>query len=140
MQGCPGYALGDREFDQPLWGGGSIDGAFMDTAAILMNLDLIVTSETATAHLAGALGVPLRVPLPFMPDWRWPLDRDGSLWYPRSGCFARRVPAIGPGCSSGQKRRSCNFSARRGTVQLEFADSRGTFPRYASKVSSPEAS
>jgi hypothetical protein len=70
--------------------GGSVDtehGAFMDTAAIMKNLDLVVTSDTAVAHLAGALGVPVWVALPFSPDWRWMLDRTDSPWYPTMRLF-----------------------------------------------------
>jgi len=62
-------------------------GPFMDTAAVMMNLDLVVTSDTATAHLAGALGVPVWVTLPFVPDWRWLLDRNDSPWYPTMRLF-----------------------------------------------------
>lgn len=68
-------------------------GAFMDTAALMMNLDLIVTSDTAIPHLAGALGVPVWLALPFLPDWRWLLDREDSPWYPSMRLF--RQPAIG---------------------------------------------
>jgi len=57
-------------------------GAFMDTAAIMQNLDLIITSDTSIAHLAGALGVPVWVALPLAPDWRWLLARRDSPWYP----------------------------------------------------------
>ena len=53
-------------------------GPFMDTAAVLKNLDLVITSDTALAHLAGGLGVPTWVALPFVPDWRWLLDRPDS--------------------------------------------------------------
>ena len=56
--------------------------AFLDTAAIMMNLDLVITSDTAVAHLAGALGRPVIVALQHVPDWRWLLDRDDSPWYP----------------------------------------------------------
>ena len=69
---------------------GEIDtehGAFMDTAAIMMNLDLVITSDTSIAHLAGALGVPVWVALPYMPDWRWLLDRSDSPWYPTMRLF-----------------------------------------------------
>jgi tetratricopeptide (TPR) repeat protein len=57
-------------------------GAFVDTAAAMKNLDLVITSDTATAHLAGALSVPVWVALGFAPDWRWMHDRQDSPWYP----------------------------------------------------------
>ena len=60
---------------------------FMDTAAIMMNLDLVITCDTSVAHLAGALGVPVWVAIPFTPDWRWMLDRDDSPWYPAMRLF-----------------------------------------------------
>jgi tetratricopeptide (TPR) repeat protein len=56
--------------------------AFADTAAVMANLDLVITSDTAVAHLAGALGRPTWVPLKRIPDWRWLLDRADSPWYP----------------------------------------------------------
>jgi len=56
-------------------------GAFMDTAAILSQIDLLITSDTSIAHLAGALGRPAWVLLNKMPDWRWLLDREDSPWY-----------------------------------------------------------
>jgi hypothetical protein len=62
-------------------------GAFLDTAAIMQHLDLVITSDTAHAHLAGALGVPVWVALQFVPDWRWLLARDDSPWYPTMRLF-----------------------------------------------------
>jgi tetratricopeptide (TPR) repeat protein len=56
--------------------------AFMDTAALMMALDLVICSDTAAAHLAGALGRPTILMLPAVPDWRWMLDRPDCLWYP----------------------------------------------------------
>jgi len=56
--------------------------AFIDTAAIMSTLDLIITSDTSVAHLAGALGCPVWVVLKHVPDWRWMLDRSDSPWYP----------------------------------------------------------
>jgi tetratricopeptide (TPR) repeat protein len=67
-------------------------GAFVDTAAIMMNLDLVVTSDSAVAHLAGALGVPVWVPLAFAPDWRWMLGRNDSPWYPTMRLFRQDAP------------------------------------------------
>ncbi|MCY2989818.1 MAG: tetratricopeptide repeat protein [Planctomycetota bacterium] len=62
-------------------------GAFTDTAAIMLNLDLVITSDTAVPHLAGALGVPVWVALPFAACWRWLLQREDSPWYPTMRLF-----------------------------------------------------
>jgi len=61
--------------------------AFLDTAAAMTALDLIVTSDTSIAHLAGALGRPVWVALRLVPDWRWLLDRSDSPWYPTMRLF-----------------------------------------------------
>ena len=60
---------------------------FSDTAAIISNLDLVISVDTSVAHLAGALGKPIWVLLPFIPDWRWLLDREDSPWYPTARLF-----------------------------------------------------
>ncbi|PWC83817.1 hypothetical protein TSH100_19855 [Azospirillum sp. TSH100] len=75
-------------------GGGIAD--FADTAAIMANLDLVVSSCTGPAHLAGALGVPLWVALPFSPDWRWLTGRDDSPWYPTARLFRQPAPGDWP--------------------------------------------
>ena len=72
--------LADQEFDT-----GS--DSFLDTAAIIANLDLVITSDTAIAHVAGALGSPTWLALQHVPDWRWQLDRPDSPWYPRMRLF-----------------------------------------------------
>ena len=66
-------------------------GPFMDTAAIMKNLDLVITSDTATAHLAGALGVKVWVALRIGPDWRWLAERQDSPWYPSMRLFRQSV-------------------------------------------------
>ncbi len=75
--------------------------AFMDTAAVMMLLDLVVTSDTAVAHLAGALGRPVWVVLPFAADWRWLRDREDSPWYPTLRLFRQERPGDWPGVMQG---------------------------------------
>ncbi len=57
-------------------------GAFMDTAAIIANLDLVITSDTSLAHVAGALGAPVWLALPAGPEWRWRWQGSSTPWYP----------------------------------------------------------
>ncbi len=64
---------------------------FADTAAALANLDLLVTVDTAVAHLAGALGKPVWILLTHNPDWRWLLEREDSPWYPTARLFRQNV-------------------------------------------------
>jgi len=64
---------------------------FADTAALIDNLDLVIAVDTAAAHLAGALAKPTWVLLPKVPDWRWMLNRDDSLWYPTMRLFRQPI-------------------------------------------------
>jgi tetratricopeptide (TPR) repeat protein len=66
--------------------------AFLDSAAVMQNLDLVVTSDTVLAHLAGALGRPCWVALKYLPEWRWLLGRDDSPWYPTLRLFRQPSP------------------------------------------------
>jgi hypothetical protein len=65
---------------------------FADTAGLIENLDLVVSVDTSVAHLAGALGKPVWVLLPFAPDWRWMLDRPDSPWYSGARLFRQSEP------------------------------------------------
>jgi Flp pilus assembly protein TadD len=97
----PHRSLPSRDVLQPLADAGATlvdlqppSGDFADTAAIIEQLDLVVTIDTAAAHLAGALGKPTFVLLPwFKTDWRWMQDRTDSPWYPSMRLF--RQPTHG---------------------------------------------
>ncbi|MEG4114041.1 MULTISPECIES: tetratricopeptide repeat protein [unclassified Microcoleus] len=65
---------------------------FADTAAVISQLDLVISVDTAVAHLAGALGKPVWILLCFMPDWRWMLQREDSPWYPTAQLFRQQTP------------------------------------------------
>jgi hypothetical protein len=66
---------------------------FLDTAAIVSQLDLVVTPDSAVAHLTGSLGIPVWVALPQVAEWRWMLEREDSPWYPSMRLF--RQPTAG---------------------------------------------
>ncbi len=67
-------------------------GAFMDTAVVMQQLDLIITCDTSIAHLAGGLGCKVWSLLPYSADWRWFLDREDSPWYPTMRLFRQSRP------------------------------------------------
>ena len=87
-----------READRPaLEASGILDLSaelrdYADTAALISALDLVITVDTSVAHLAGALGKPCWVMLPFAPDFRWLLDRDDSPWYSGMRLFRQPRP------------------------------------------------
>ncbi len=76
----------DEEFD-------SKHGSFIDSAAVMQQLDLVISVDTSPCHLAAAQGVPTWIVLPFPADWRWFLDRSDSPWYPAVRLF--RQPTAG---------------------------------------------
>jgi hypothetical protein len=67
-------------------------GDFVDTAAVIAQLDLVISVDTAVAHLAGAMGKPVWILLPSLPDFRWLLDRSDSPWYPSARLFRASEP------------------------------------------------
>ncbi|MEK9726405.1 MAG: hypothetical protein VW405_23380, partial [Rhodospirillaceae bacterium] len=92
-------AAGDREVlagQGPIVDLGPELGDFHETAAVIEALDLVISVDTATAHLTGALGKAGWLMLPFVPDWRWLLDRDDSPWYPSLRLFRQSAPGTWP--------------------------------------------
>lgn len=75
----------DDDFD-------TANGRFMDTAAVMKNLDLVITIDTSIAHLAGGLGVSTWILLPHTADFRWLIDRPDSPWYPTMRLFRQKKP------------------------------------------------
>ncbi len=65
---------------------------FGETAAVIANLDMVITVDTAMGHLTGALGKPVWIMVPKASDWRWLLDRSDSPWYPTARLFRQRTP------------------------------------------------
>ena len=88
---------------------------FTETAAIIENLDLVITVDTALAHLAGALGKPVWTLLPFAADWRWMRARADTPWYPAMRLFRQDVAGgLGRGRGASMRRRFdslvvCNY-------------------------------
>ena len=66
--------------------------AFLDTSAVIENCDLVITSDTAVAHLAGSLGCTTWLILKYIPDWRWMFNRDDCPWYPTMTLFRQKTP------------------------------------------------
>jgi ADP-heptose:LPS heptosyltransferase len=67
------------------------EDAFLDTAAVMAGLDLVIGSDTSIVHLAGALGRPVWAALTVSPEWRWLLDRSDNPWYPTMRLFRQTV-------------------------------------------------
>jgi hypothetical protein len=66
---------------------------FADTAALIDAMDMVISIDTSVAHLAGAMGKPLWVMLPYNPDWRWMVEREDCLWYPTARLFRQTAIA-----------------------------------------------
>ena len=99
QKGSPSEQLAQAPFPVLDWTSELHD--FADTAALIQSLDGVVTVDTAVAHLAGALGKPVWILIPFLPDFRWLLDRNDSPWYPTARLI--RQPALGDWAGSIQR-------------------------------------
>jgi tetratricopeptide (TPR) repeat protein len=95
VEEIPAVAFGER-IETLGHGFDESGGAFVDSAAVMMNLDLVVTPCNAIAHLAGALGRPTFVALMRVPEWRWLLEREDSPWYPATRLFRQSTAGDWP--------------------------------------------
>ncbi len=106
-------------------GGGIVDlapmlGDFSDTAAAVSALDLVISADTSVAHLAGALGRPVWMMLPYSLDWRWLTQREDSPWYPdhavtssaRASRMGHRPEPSADRARTGRRRRACALCYR----------------------------
>jgi hypothetical protein len=75
-----------------VWDGSSLDRDLAETAAMISTLDLVVTSDTCIAHLAGAMGKPVWILLPHLADWRWMQQTETTPWYPTARLIRQRAP------------------------------------------------
>ena len=78
---------------------------FLDAAAVMQAVDLVITCDTALAHLAGALARPVWVALKYAPDWRYLLNREDSVWYPGMRLFRQDRPGDWQGAFAGMAAR-----------------------------------
>ncbi|TXI93202.1 MAG: tetratricopeptide repeat protein [Burkholderiaceae bacterium] len=78
-----------NKYGIPFFGDGLHD--LLETAALIADMDLVITVDTSIAHLAGSLGKPVWIMLPFNPDWRWMLERRDTPWYPSARLFRQRT-------------------------------------------------
>jgi hypothetical protein len=76
-----------------VWDGSSGDRDLAETAALVATLDLVITTDTCIAHLAGAMGKPVWILLPHLGDWRWMQERETTPWYPTARLLRQGTPA-----------------------------------------------
>jgi len=92
QKGAAAAQLADLPGDLPVLDGSSGDRDLAETAALLATLDLVITTDTCTAHLAGAMSKPVWILLPHLGDWRWMQQRDTTPWYPTARLLRQKTP------------------------------------------------
>ena len=92
QKGEPAAQLAGRPGDIFIWDGSSLDVDLADAAALVATLDLVITTDTCIAHLAGAMGKPLWILLPHLSDWRWMQQIETTPWYPTARLFRQSKP------------------------------------------------
>jgi hypothetical protein len=84
--------LGCLPDDVFVWDGSSRERDLAETAALMATLDLVITTDTCIAHLAGAMGKPAWILLPHLSDWRWMQETESTPWYPTARLFRQKAP------------------------------------------------
>jgi hypothetical protein len=97
QKGPPAEQLADLPSDVVLLDGSSHDRNLAETAALMATLDLVVTTDTCIAHLAGAMAMPVWILLPHLSDWRWMQQIETTPWYPTARLFRQQTPKDWPG-------------------------------------------
>jgi hypothetical protein len=92
QKGRAAAQLADLPNDIFVWDGSSQDCDLAETAALVATLDLVITTDTCIAHLAGAMAKPVWILLPHLGDWRWMQDRVTTPWYPTARLFRQAAP------------------------------------------------
>jgi hypothetical protein len=92
QKGAAAEQLARLPVDVFVWDGCSRDCDLAETAALVATLDLIITTDTCIAHLAGAMGKPVWILLPHLSDWRWMQQIETTPWYPTARLFRQRTP------------------------------------------------
>ncbi len=92
QKGVAAAQLSGLPEDVYLHDGAGKDRDLADTAALIAALDLVITTDTSIAHLAGAMGKPVWIMLPHLSDWRWMQDRPTTPWYPTATLFRQSTP------------------------------------------------
>ncbi|MBJ6801192.1 tetratricopeptide repeat protein [Geomonas sp. Red259] len=104
---------------------------YADTAALASRLDLVLSADTSVAHLCGALGLPVWLLIPFVPDWRWLTDRDDSPWYPTMRLFRQSTPGDWEGVLHRVTKALTELVAQKnGTGEASAADPMRSAERY----------
>jgi hypothetical protein len=92
QKGPQAAQLSNLPEDISVWDGSSEDRDLAETAALVATLDLVITTDTCIAHLAGAMAKPVWILLPHLSDWRWMQDRETTPWYPTARLFRQPAP------------------------------------------------
>jgi hypothetical protein len=116
-----------------VWDGSSREKDLAETAAIVAGLDLVITTDTCVAHLAGAMEKPVWILLPHLADWRWMQEIETTPWYPSAWLFRQASPGDWPGVLERVARELWAFAYSAEPGRIELACALQPDPRYKEK-------